>query len=254
MIVYFSGTGNSRYCAEILADKLNDKAIDSFHFIKDGIQAELLSAKPWVFVAPVYAWRMPHIFSDFLKSSCFQGCDEAYFLLTCGSDIGDAGSYAKELCGNIGLRFMGMMPIVMPENYIAMFSAPGEDESREIVAKALPALEKAAGFIAKAEPFSEKKISAVDRKKSGVINSLFYKRYIKAKSFYAKDSCTGCGKCEKLCVLNNIKIENGKPVWGGNCTHCMACICYCPVEAIEYGRISKGKRRYQGPVYKSGKT
>ena len=27
-------------------------------------------------------------------------------------------------------------------------------------------------------------------------------------------------------------------------THCMACICYCPKEAIEYGKKSKGKPRY----------
>lgn len=44
--------------------------------------------------------------------------------------------------------------------------------------------------------------------------------------------------------LNNIRLENGKPVWGKNCTHCMACICYCPKEAIEYGEKSKGKPRY----------
>ena len=29
-----------------------------------------------------------------------------------------------------------------------------------------------------------------------------------------------------------------------NCTHCMACICYCPAEAIEYGKKSLGKPRY----------
>ena len=47
-----------------------------------------------------------------------------------------------------------------------------------------------------------------------------------------------------ICPLNNIHLENSKPVWGKNCTHCMACICYCPKEAIEYGRKSKGKPRY----------
>ena len=41
---------------------------------------------------------------------------------------------------------------------------------------------------------------------------------------------------------NNIKIQNGKPVWGKDCTHCMACICHCPTEAIEYGKKSVGSR------------
>ena len=56
--------------------------------------------------------------------------------------------------------------------------------------------------------------------------------------------CIGCGRCVELCPLNNIHLENGKPVWGKDCTHCMACICYCPAEAIEYGKKSLGKPRY----------
>ena len=42
-----------------------------------------------------------------------------------------------------------------------------------------------------------------------------------------------------------IQLRENKPVWGRNCTHCMACICYCPTEAIEYGKKSIGKPRYQ---------
>ncbi len=34
---------------------------------------------------------------------------------------------------------------------------------------------------------------------------------------------------------------------GDACTHCMACICGCPAEAIEYGSRSRGKARYQCP-------
>ncbi|WP_366008713.1 4Fe-4S binding protein [uncultured Eubacterium sp.] len=33
-------------------------------------------------------------------------------------------------------------------------------------------------------------------------------------------------------------------IWGNQCTHCMACICYCPTEAIKYGKKSIGKPRY----------
>ena len=57
-------------------------------------------------------------------------------------------------------------------------------------------------------------------------------------------ACIGCGKCEKLCPLNNITLQNARPVWGSNCTQCMACICYCPTRAIEYGKKSAGKPRY----------
>ena len=56
--------------------------------------------------------------------------------------------------------------------------------------------------------------------------------------------CIGCGQCAKRCPMNNVAIKDGKPVWGRNCTHCMACICYCPVSAIEYGKKSVGQPRY----------
>ena len=37
MIVYFSGTGNSRYCAQFLAHALKDRAVDAFSFLHDQI-------------------------------------------------------------------------------------------------------------------------------------------------------------------------------------------------------------------------
>ena len=64
------------------------------------------------------------------------------------------------------------------------------------------------------------------------------------------DICIGCGKCEKLCPLNNIKIVDKKPVWGNECSHCMACIGYCPVEAIEYGTVSQQKEPYRFGKYR----
>lgn len=53
-----------------------------------------------------------------------------------------------------------------------------------------------------------------------------------------------CGECVKVCPLNNIQLIDGKPAWGKNCTHCMACINYCPTAAIEYGKQTKDKPRY----------
>ena len=44
--------------------------------------------------------------------------------------------------------------------------------------------------------------------------------------------------------MNNIALKDGKPVWENACIHCMACICYCPKEAIEYGKKSVGQPRY----------
>ena len=42
--------------------------------------------------------------------------------------------------------------------------------------------------------------------------------------------------------MNNIELVEGKPVWQGNCTHCMACIGGCPAGAIAYKAHSKDRR------------
>ena len=244
MIVYFTGTGNSKYCAEMIADKLEDDVVDSFSYIKNGIATELCSAKPWVFVSPTYCWQLPHVFEDFIRAARFEGCKDAYFVMTCGDDIGNAGEKIEKLCKEVGLSYKGVMKVVMPENYIAMFEVPDAEIARRIVLVAKRSLLRIVKKIRNGEAFPETKIRLGDRFKSGPLNPFFYKVFVKAKPFYVTEGCVGCGKCEKVCVLNNISLKDGKPVWGDSCTHCMACICGCPAEAIEYGKKSQGKPRY----------
>jgi MinD superfamily P-loop ATPase len=135
----------------------------------------------------------------------------------------------------------------MPENYIAMFNAPGEEESRAIVAKAKPVLEQGCELIRQGKDLPAPKVGFLDKLKSGPINEGFYKFYVKADAFVVTDACISCGACVEACPLNNIRLSDGKPVWDKHCTHCMACICGCPTEAIEYGKRSRGKPRYQCP-------
>jgi len=251
MIVYFSGTGNSRYAAEFLAHQLGEELLDAGRRMKSGNREPLHSERPWIFAAPTYAWQMPHIFEDYLRSVSLTGSKEAYFVLTCGSEIGDAGSYARALCKEKGLEYRGIQAVIMPENYIAMFDVPDEKTCTAMLEQAEPVLRTCADLISDGKLFPERKTGLKDRKRSGIVNKAFYRMFVKAKDFYATDSCTGCGFCVEACPLNNIRLEAGKPIWGEQCTHCMACICGCPAEAIEYGRISRGKVRYQCPPYET---
>jgi len=254
MIIYFSGTGNSRYCAQLLAQMLGDNLTDAAAYIKKGDKVNLTSDKAWVFVSPVYGWQIPHIFADFIRSGSFVGNKSAYFVITCGSDIADAANYIELLCHENGLTFCGTLEVVMPENYLPMFPVPGREESEEIIAAAHPIIENAAVCIAESEPFPRRGYRLFDKTKSSFINKVFYRFFVKASPFYSTDKCIGCGKCVLLCPLNNISLESDRPVWGNNCTHCMACICRCPTEAIEYGKRTVGKRRYLCPEYKEAQN
>lgn len=172
---------------------------------------------------------------------------KAYFLMTCGDGIGNAEKYLKKLCVDKGLAFMGCAEIKMPENYIARYDCPSEKESQKIVETADALVLKILPRIQSCETLDQMPVTTEGKIKSSIINDVFYPLCVGSKKFVASDACIGCGKCEKLCPTNNISIRAGHPVWGNDCTHCMACICHCSTEAIEYGKISKDKRRYRCP-------
>lgn len=247
MILCFSGTGNSRYCADVLANQLGDEVLDLHDALRSQTALDLVSGRPWVIVTPTYAWQLPHLVRDLLRTANLSGDERVYFVMTCGSDTGDAHRHNAALCQELGLRYMGTAEIVMPENYIAMFDVPDEEEARAIIRRAQPALEAAAGHIAAGEVIPEHCRRLGDSLKSGLINRAFYPLFVKAEAFTASDACIRCGKCARDCVTDNIRMVDGKPVWGNRCTHCMACICFCPVQAIEYGKKSQGKPRYHCP-------
>lgn len=243
MVLYFSGTGNSHFVGEKTAEYLNDEIKSLNLRIKSNDKSELKSESPFVICVPTYAWQIPHIVEKHLKDSEMNG-NKAYFIMTCGDDNGNASSYLIDFCKEKNLEFMGCISIVMPENYIAMYSSPSDSEAKKIISHSLSKIKEAAEIIIKQEKFPDKNISTTDKLKSGIINRAFYSLCVKSSKFFATDSCVSCGKCVEVCPLNNIELKNGKPVWGNECTHCMACICRCPKESIEYSNKSKGQNRY----------
>ncbi len=244
MILYYTGTGNSRRAAQLLAARLEEQVIDVFPYLKGRKRLELASDRPWIFVAPTYGWQLPHVFRDLIADAALTGSRDAYFVLTCGGGVGNAEAHLKKLCAKTGLRFKGLLPVVMPENYLAMFPVPDERAAAVIVKKADRVVEKAVSAIAAGADLAPVKAGPVGIAMSGIVNTLFTRGVVTAKPFYATTACTGCGLCVSKCPQNNIRLEAGRPVWTDECIHCMACICNCPTEAIEYGKKSKGKPRY----------
>ena len=244
MILYFSGTGNSNYVAKRIADALGDALVNLNDRIKAGNTSPIGTGERLIVVTPTYAWRIPRIVRDWLRKTELRGAKRSWFVMTCGSEIGNADKYNRELCAEKAISCMGTVQIVMPENYIAMFSAPQADEAREIVAKAELNIDRAIAAIRAGECFAPTRNNLYDRFMSGPVNPIFYKFFVNADAFTVSDACISCGQCAKRCPMNNVTLKDGKPSWGKNCTHCMACICYCPKEAIEYGKKSVGQPRY----------
>lgn len=253
MILYYTGTGNSRYAARYIGDKINDEAFDLFDRLKNHDYTPINSKSPFVVCTPTYSWQIPHILRDWLLKTNLNGNKSIYFVMTCGGEIGNAEKYLKQLCEKINMNYMGCAEIVMPENYIALFEAPNKGEGERIINLAEIKLKSVAQQIAHNKRLPENKSNLMGKLYSSIVNDAFYPLFVKDKKFTVNDSCISCGICQSKCVMNNIRLVDGRPKWQGNCTHCMACINYCPKEAIEYGNHSRGLIRYTCKEYEKNR-
>lgn len=244
MILYFSGTGNSEYLANLLAGELGDEVVDLFSYIKEGKSGEFISDKPFVLVSPTYSRRVPRFVSEYLKKCDFKGSRDFYLVINFGGSCGNAYKYIKEDVHRIGLNFKGLCGVRMPENYLMLFDLDSKEVNKKIIHEARAELDMIGSFIRNKENFPKDKVNFIGKFQSAVINPIFFKFITKDKKFYATDKCISCGLCEKVCVLNNISMEEGRPKWNSRCTHCAACISKCPQGAIEYRGKTEGKDRY----------
>ena len=115
----------------------------------------------------------------------------------------------------------------------------------------LDKLEKIAKRIQNNKKFCDKDNTPAAFLMSGAINTAMYKFMVSSKNFKVSDQCISCGKCEKICPMNNIKLVKGQPVFGENCTWCFGCIARCPKKAIDIKGKTEGKRRNVCPDYKA---
>lgn len=214
MILFFSGTGNSEYVADRIGKETGDTVLNLFEKIRAQDHSALQSDKPWVIVTPTYAWRMPRIVTDWLLKTELKGSRDIYFVLTCGGDIRNAGAYLRRFCREKGLEDRGCASVLMPENYIALFKTPSEEEALALIERAEPKITDIARMIKERRILPEQQVNGKDKISSGLVNTVFYPLMVHAGKYYVTDACISCGLCEKACPLGNISLKEGKPVWG----------------------------------------
>lgn len=246
MVIYFSGTGNSRFIAQKLAELTGDSLTDMGEYIKAGKYADFTDEN-YVFVSPVYVSAPPLAVMDFIKHSRFPEKSRAWFVMSCAGGMGGSPEYCRRISQEKGFDYMGTAQIVMPQNYIAFFKMRTKDECRAIIEKAVPDIHGLAAKLCDSKAFAPSQMKRWEYISTQMILKMYYRFFIKAKAFHLEGDCISCGRCAGVCPLGNIIMENGKPRWGENCTHCMACINLCPKNAIEYGKKTQGKMRYKGP-------
>ena len=248
MVLYFSGTGNSRFVAERIASSIGDTAVNISKYIKEHTHPMFTDAGVYVFVAPCYVSTTAMTMFDFINDAAFPKDIRAYFVITSAAYMGAAPATNAYLSKKKGFEYMGTENIIMPQNYITHFKTKTKEENQKIVSDSLPAIDRLSSLIRSGKPFRPAKLFFGELALTNAACAIYYKLFMNTRKFHVTDRCISCSKCVRDCPLGNISFDGSRPVWGKNCTHCMACINLCPRSAIEYGRSTQGKERYRGPM------
>lgn len=244
-LYYFSGTGNSLVAARDLAKELGDTelvAISSAGTVPSSADAVGI-------VFPVYMWGLPLIVSRFMKS--MQTKKDAYYfaVATCGGSAAGTLLQAEKIFAEKGAQLSAGFVVKMPGNYTPMYGAIKQKKQEKMFAAEKEKVKMIAAAVRSREVRPVERSNFVaNRVMSGMFYS-FSAPHIPEmdKSFWVNDKCNGCGICAKVCPVKNIALADGKPAWQHHCEQCLACLQWCPQEAIQSGKLTEGRKRYHHP-------
>jgi ferredoxin/flavodoxin len=269
-VYYFSGTGNSLAVARDIAEKINGKLISIPSVISNDKIETYTDVIGVVF--PVYGiFRIPSIVERFVRKLDDVSSKYIFAVSTYGNMAGAALKTFGKVVESCGGKISAGFAVKMPVNNISLpsfiYSGTIRDKEQEMFAD----WHKKRDFIC--EYVSARKEGKFEVSNKLVV-SLFYpldKYYgrwrIESKynkltnshlnanelwplmdvSFHSDEKCDGCGICSRICPVSNIKMVDEAPVWHHHCERCMACLQWCPKEAIQFEKVSIGRKRYHHP-------
>lgn len=246
VIFYFSGTGNSLSLARDIAAKMGDtKVLPIAGAIRDGNTP--LPYDRVGFVFPVYFASVPEIVSRFIGKLKFEKTQYIFGVATFGGMAGMALSQLNRLVSERGGTLNAGFSAAMPGNYINKYGAFPQIIQRSLLKGAKKKAARIAAAVKERRDVRIPKVSAVSKHYMEPSRKILAEFGNMAKDYHATDKCTACGTCERICPVGNIKMENGRPVWGNECQQCVACIQWCPAQAIEYADKTAGRKHYHHP-------
>ena len=264
MIFYFTGTGNTKWVAKQISEAIGEELFYIPDLIRKGqYQFELKQNETIGFCFPTHGWQPPRIVREFIKKliinyqlsapaplACKARTVNCYCwaLTTCGDNMGETMTILNKDLATIGLQATTQFAVVMPESYVCLpfMYTDTEEKEHAKINQAQQMLPHIISVIRERTTGVEELVKGgTPRLYSYVIGAYFNARMVNDKKFTVdEDVCIKCGKCIKVCPVDNIQGTPPEWIHNGRCTSCLACYHYCPVHAINFGKITRKRDQY----------
>ncbi len=233
--LYFSGTGNTKYCVEQFVKMYGDSA-EAFSIEDENVPSAISESDILVIGYPVQYSCIPKILRDYIEQhrDLWHG-KKVYIIATMAMFSGDGAGVLSRCLRKYGAETIGGLHLIMPDSICdeKVLKRPLE-ENRALVAAASEKIRAAAEAMKSGRPAKDG-LGIGSRMLGFLGQRLLFggktRRY-SSKLKIAADKCVGCGKCVELCPMNNLSLRDGCAVAQGQCTMCYRCIAKCPKGAI----------------------
>ncbi len=255
-IYYFTGTGNTLAAAKQIAAMLGEQMeLIPIASLARGNTVDFGDAETVGIFHPVYCFGIPAIVQKFLEriKKHPRGTKQPYLYSLCTSSglLGSAHIILEQGLRKQGYKLNAYFHIPMVSNYIPRAKAPNQRRLEKILKSAEKKIRAAGEKILAKKNRRPIHVFPLDMfgEIAGMRAVSFMNDY--DKYFWLNENCNGCELCEKICPASNIIIMNGMPTWRGHCEQCMACLQWCPKEAIQFRKITEKRERYHHPDIKA---
>ena len=259
LTIYFSGTGNTKYAAEMFSKKMGAKCLS----IEDNadFSAEIKAHDTIAFCYPIYNSRVPRIMRTFVHDNKDNLIGKkVVILVTQQAFSGDGARVFTDLfeVGSIKVIYAEHFNMQQNMGNIPIWSAifkPSDKANRCYIKKV------------------EKKLNTVCHNiKRGIVRKRGFSAisiilgYIQGKPWQKDtrevsptrlekklsedirihDECTACNLCVGICPTRNLVNNEGRIEYLNRCTVCYRCVNYCPQKAITVYIHRTPKWQYKG--------
>ena len=242
VIFYLSGTGNSLYAAKQLQQAFNDCRLEKIgEYLKNPYPVQDMEIG---IICPVYCFALPPKAAEFLRS--LQAEPEYCFgVVTMGANAGYALKEMGAILQQQNITLNYARDIAMPDNF---FAVPQAVIDKMLQSSAKKLAEVCEELRLKTEATGRIKDAWVWESFGTSLAWKYMDNILRINKLWADENCIGCGLCQQVCPMGNIKLAEGRPVFGAECANCLGCLHWCPKGAVHAGKkYIKQSNRYRHP-------